>query len=105
MNAKEEPWINPRDIPLYDSSTQDNSLEYMEAGWPDWAAIFSSSTSLSRCGNGARMRPVLLDASPIPSAWWDQMLAVSDEDTPTRVNSEEYWVDEHNEEEYVLVVN
>ena len=105
MNEK-EPWINPRDIPLYDSSTQDNSLEYMEAGWPDWAAIFSSSTSLSRCGNnGARMRPMLLATSQIPSAWWDQMLAVSDEDTPSRIPAEEYWVDEHNEEEYVLVVN
>jgi len=78
----------------------------MEHGWPDWAAIFSSSTSLSRCGNnGARMRSVFLASSEIPSSWRDQMLGVSDEDTPTRVNSEEYWVDNYDSEEYILVVN
>ena len=103
MYAK-EPWCNPRDVPLFDSSTQDDSLEYMEAGWPDWTAIFAS-TSLSRCGDHPRMRPMLLAQSAVPSAWWDQMLGVSDEDTPTRVPSEEYWVDDYDSEEYILVIN
>ena len=51
------------------------------------------------------MRSVFLASSEIPSSWRDQMLGVSDEDTPTRVNSEEYWVDNYDSEEYILVVN
>ena len=100
-----EPWLNPKDEPLFDLCTKDESLEYMEKGWPEWGEYYSATLELYRGRTTSRLRSLRVPTSDIVSNWHCQMLAVSDEEFPVRINSEEYWVDDFEIEQLIQVVN
>ena len=104
-----EPWLNPKDEPLFDQCTKDESLEYMESGWPEWGEYYSATLELYRGGNQwgtpRSLRGMRIPCSDIVSNWHCQMLAVSDEEFPIRINAEEYCVDDFEIDKLILIIN